>query len=77
MEDYDPKEFLLFALQHFQIDVSHQEGKWVHLAQNYTIEIEGKKRFKLLHRDQVIAPFQDLEELCHFIKMDMQLNEED
>ena len=47
----------------------------VFLEKEYTIEIEGKKLFKLKQGGQVVAPFNDVEELCNFIKMDMQLNE--
>lgn len=76
MEDYDPKEFLLFGLNHFDITVNSHEGKMVYLEKEYTIEIEGKKLFKLLQNNQVIAPFSGVEELCKFIKKDMELNEE-
>ena len=73
MEDYDPKEFLLFALHHFGMKVTAHEGKMVYVNKGYAIEIEGKKLFKLLHHNQVIAPFTDVEELCTFLKMDIQL----
>jgi len=76
MDDYDPKEFLLFGLNHFNISVTSHDGKMVYLEKKYTIEIEGKKLFKLLQNNQVIAPFSDVEELCNFIKTDMELNEE-
>lgn len=76
MEDFDPKEFLLFALNHFDLEVKGYEGKMVHLNQSYTIEVEGKQLYKLMQDQQVVAPFSDVEELCRFIKMDMQLNEE-
>ncbi|MEM8525471.1 MAG: hypothetical protein AAGG68_12595 [Bacteroidota bacterium] len=72
MENYDPKAFLLFALNHFEIEVIKQDGKMIHLRQEYVIEIEGQQLFKLLQANQVIAPFSDVEELCQFIKMDMQ-----
>ena len=75
MEDFDPKEFLIFALKHFDITIISQNENMITLAQNYTIEIEGKKLFKLSQEGQVIAPFDDVEELCNFIKKDMQLNE--
>ncbi len=75
MEDYDPKEFLLFALNHFDLKVSAHEGKMVYLDQHYAIEIEGQKLFKLLQNGQVIAPFSDVAELCNFIKMDMTADE--
>ena len=73
MEDYDPKEFLLFALRHFGIKVIAHEGKIVNIDQDYVIEIEGNNLFKLLQANQVIAPFADVEELCNFIMMDMQI----
>ncbi|MBX2877239.1 MAG: hypothetical protein KTR30_34280 [Saprospiraceae bacterium] len=76
MEDFDPKEFLLFALHHFGLEVQDQVGKMVYLKQAYAVEVEGKNLFKLLQEGQVVAPFSDVEELCTFIKMDMQLNEE-
>lgn len=48
MEDYDPKDFLLFALNHFDIRVRSHEGKMVYMDMEYTIEIEGKNLYKLL-----------------------------
>lgn len=75
MEDYNPKEFLLFALNHFDIKVNSHDGKMVIIDMEYVIEIEGENLFKLLQGGQVVAPFSDVEELCRFIKMDMQLNE--
>lgn len=75
MEDHDPKDFLLFALNHFDIAITSHQGKMVYLDMDYTIEIEGKNLFKLSQDGQVVAPFDDVEELCQFIKTDMQLNE--
>ena len=76
MEDSDPKEFLLFALKHFEISVTSHDGRMIYMDMDYTIEVEGKELFKLLQGGQVVAPFSDVEELCNFIKMDMQVNEE-
>lgn len=76
MTDYDPKEFVLFALQHFGIIVNGQGQNKIYLEKGYAIEIEGPKLFKLLHRDEVVALFTDVEALCKFIKNDMALNEE-
>ncbi len=76
MENYDPKEFLLFALQHFKLDVLNDEGNIIFIEKDYKIEIEGQKLFKLIHSGSVVAPFDDVEELCNFIKRDIELNEE-
>lgn len=77
MEDYDPKEFLLFGLQHFGIRVEKHEGKMVYLERGYQVEIEGKQLFKLLQDGQVIAPFGGVEALCSFVKQDMALNHDE
>jgi hypothetical protein len=66
--DYDPKEFLLFALHHYGIPVLSAQGRLVHTANAYTIEVEGKNLYKLLSAGAVIAPFSDVDELCWFIK---------
>ncbi|MEM1318890.1 MAG: hypothetical protein AAGG75_01470 [Bacteroidota bacterium] len=73
--DFDPKDFLLFGLQHFGLRVQREEDHMVYIEQGYIVEIEGRQLYKLLQNNQVIAPFTSVEELCNFIKMDMQLNE--
>lgn len=70
------KNRLLSALKNHSLIANSQEGKIINLNRGYTIEIEGENLFKLIHDGQVIAPFAEVEELCSFIKMDMQLNEE-
>ena len=67
-------ETLLATLsQHGLKAVSHQ-GEVVNLERGYDIKVEGPNLFKLLERGLVVAPFDDREELCQFIKMDMELN---
>ena len=68
------KPFLLFGLQHYQIDLVADRGKYLDLAYGYQIEIEGPNLFKLIYQNQVVAPFADVEELCEFLKQDIQLN---
>lgn len=75
MKGIDPKAFLLFALQHFSIDVVSERENMVYLEKNYTIEIEGPQLFKLIHQGQVIAPFAQVEEMCRFLQQDMPLND--
>ncbi len=75
MEEYDVADFLRFALQHFDIQILRMEGATFDLEQGYAIEIESDQLFKLMYQQQVIAPFNNVEELCNFIKMDMQLHE--
>jgi hypothetical protein len=75
MEETELKSFLIFALNHFEIDVFKSEGKLIDLEKGYRVEIESNGLFKLLQSGEVIAPFDDVDELCKFIKMDMLLNE--
>jgi hypothetical protein len=66
--DYDPREFLLFALHHFDIKVAAAEDKLIRTEGGYAIEVEGQHLFKLLWQGQVVAPFDSVETLCRFIK---------
>lgn len=70
----DPKDYLLFALNHFQLPVLSVEGKHIRLEKEYAIEIENESLFKLTHKGAVVGPFDDVEELCQFVQMDMRLN---
>ncbi|MEM7369028.1 MAG: hypothetical protein AAF587_10555 [Bacteroidota bacterium] len=74
MKDIDPKEFLLFGLKHYGLHILKVDGNYIHIVHDYAIEIEGPSLFKLLHEGQVVAPFASVEELCEFIKADIQLN---
>lgn len=69
MEKFDPKELLLLVLRGMDIEVKKEMGKFVEVQNGYTIEVEGKGLYKLLHRNQVVAPFADVVEMCGFIKM--------
>lgn len=69
MDKYDPKELLLLVLKSMEIEIHHDEGKFVAVQNGYTIEVERKSLYKLLHDGQVVAPFADVVEMCSFIKM--------
>lgn len=64
-----PHEWLLFALSDFGIAVVSDNGRFVEVEKDYTIEIEQNGVYKLIWKGKVVAPFQDLAELCHFIQM--------
>jgi hypothetical protein len=60
---------LLDALLAHDIHVLADQGTWLEVEKGYTIEIESNGLYKLLSEGMVVAPFQDLAELCEFIKM--------
>lgn len=63
-----PREWLLFALNDSQITLLEDKGNILEIEKEYSIEIEQNGIFKLLWKGKVVAPFQDLNELCHFIQ---------
>lgn len=63
------KELLLRALQDSGIAVLRQEENKVFVENDYCVEVEGKNLFKLSQEGYIIAPYDDLNELCQMIKM--------
>ncbi|MCC6283404.1 MAG: hypothetical protein IT262_22555 [Saprospiraceae bacterium] len=68
-EPETPHEWLLLALSDFDIAVLSDNGRILEVEKEYSIEIEQNGVFKLLWKGKVVAPFQDLGELCQFIQM--------
>lgn len=71
LKEYDPKELLLFVLKHYQIQVLKEDGKQIETEGDFSIEIEGILRYKLYWKGMVIAPFDDLDQLCANISMEL------
>jgi hypothetical protein len=69
IDKYDPKELLLLVLKGMEIEILQHDGKYVEVEHGYTIEVEGKSLYKLMHKGKVVAPFADVVEMCGFIKM--------
>lgn len=68
-EPQTPHEWLLLALSDFNISVFSDNGRLLEVEKEYSIEIEQNGVFKLRWKGKVVAPFQDLAELCRFIQM--------
>ena len=60
-------EILLEGLKFYEIKILSVEGNHVKLSGNYEIEVETNGMYKLLDEGYVIAPFDDINELCRFI----------
>ena len=63
------KEQLLQAFQEQGIVVLTDNGKFLELENEYSVEIEANGIYKLRSEGLVVAPFASVEELCQFIKM--------
>ncbi|MEM7655682.1 MAG: hypothetical protein AAF399_06095 [Bacteroidota bacterium] len=68
METPDPVAFLRFALGHFSIPIDREEGRHFYLPNGLQVECEANGLFKLSQYGEVIAPFDDMEELCGFLQ---------
>lgn len=69
LAQYTPKELLLLVLAGMDIAVLSEDGNNVYVANEYIIEVEGASLYKLVHKGQVVAPFNDVIQMCNFIKM--------
>jgi hypothetical protein len=58
---------LLEALAFYNIEVLSVTGRMVKVQSNYEIEVEANGLYKLLDDGYIVAPFDDLNELCRFI----------
>lgn len=71
LKQYDPKELLLFVLKYYKIEVLSEYGNKIEVEGDFTIEVEGVLLYKLLWKDMVVAPFDDLDTLCANISMEL------
>lgn len=60
-------DILLDCFTFYKIPVSKTEGNKVFTIKSYMIEVENNGLYKLLQHNEVIAPFDDVNELSQFI----------
>jgi len=63
------KEKLMEALRKYGVVIVKEDGKYVYTESDYCVEIENASLFKLSQDGYVIAPYDNLDELCEMIKM--------
>jgi len=61
------QEVLLDALRYYEIAVSSINYNIIKVIKDYSIEVEQNGVYKLYDEGNVIAPFDDIDELCRFI----------
>ena len=62
-----PLEILRDALQFYEIEIVSVNGNHVKAGSSFEIEVEKNGLYKLLDDGYVVAPFDDINELCRFI----------
>lgn len=67
LSDLTPRQHLLMALNHYGISILDDRETVLDLANDYSVEVEKGFLFKLYWRGTVVAPFNDLDELCQHV----------
>jgi hypothetical protein len=62
-----PQEMLLEALDFYTIEIISINGNRIKVQNNFEIEVESNGLYKLFDDGYVVAPFDDINELCRFI----------
>jgi hypothetical protein len=60
-------EILLDALKFYEIEIISINGNRVKVQNKFEIEVESNGLYKLFDDGYVVAPFDDINELCRFI----------
>ena len=60
-------QILLEALQFYEIEILAVNENHVKVQNNYEVEVEANGLYKLLDDGYIVAPFDDINELCRFI----------
>lgn len=68
---YDEADFVAYALQEMKIHVLSRSGKFFELEKGFQIEVEGRDLYRLSNEGWVISPFNDIGDLCLFVKKNL------
>ena len=60
-------QILLEALQFYEIEILAVNENHVKVQNNYEVEVEANGLYKLLDDGYIVAPFDDINELCRVI----------
>ena len=60
-------EILLEALKFYEIEIISVNDNHVKVQHNYEVEVETNGLYKLSDDGYIVAPFDDINDLCRFI----------
>lgn len=66
-EREEAKHYLLEALEFYNIGIEDSSSFHIILERGFEIEVEKNGLYRLLSDGMVVAPFNDLNEICRFI----------
>ena len=62
------RQIVLDALKFYEIEVISVSGNYIKVQNNFEIEVGTSRLYKLFNAGHVVAPFNDIDELCWFIQ---------
>jgi hypothetical protein len=66
--EYNESDFVEYALKETQINILSRDGKYFQLENGFQIEVEGRDLYRLSHEGWVISPFNEIGNLCNFLR---------
>lgn len=60
-------DILIDALPVYEIEIISVNGNHVKIQKKFEIEVEMNRLYKLFEDGYIVAPFNDINELCRFI----------
>lgn len=74
---YNETDFVLYAFEQMGIAVIEKNGKFIKLPQSFVVEVERRDLYRLSVDGFVISPFDDIGNLCSFIKKNLSTQDEE
>lgn len=62
-------ELIIDCLNFYGIEIANTTHNRITLSRDYEIEVEANGLYKLKSNGQVVAPFDDVDDLCRFIQL--------
>ena len=62
------RQIVLDALNFYEIEVISVSGNCIRVQNNFEIEVGANRLYKLFNAGHMVAPFNDIDELCWFIQ---------
>ena len=71
--EYNESDFVEYALKETKINIVSRKDKYFDLENGFQIEVEGKDLYRLSHEGWVISPFDDIGNLCEFLRKNVNI----
>ncbi|MES2518862.1 MAG: hypothetical protein V4585_12185 [Bacteroidota bacterium] len=70
--EYNESDFVAYALKEMKVNILSRNDKYFQLENGFQIEVEGRDLYRLSHEGWVISPFDDIGNLCEFLRKSLE-----